>query len=57
MCERNIHQLFLARPQPGAWYATQACALTGNQLYWQTFRLQDSTQSTEQHQPGHHDLS
>ena len=31
MCERNINQLPLTRPQLGTWRATQACALTGNQ--------------------------
>ena len=32
MCERNIHRLPLTCPQPGTWIATQACALTGNQM-------------------------
>ena len=31
MCERNIGQLPLARPQLGTWPAIQLCALTGNQ--------------------------
>ena len=31
MCERNIHQLPLARPQLGTWPTTQACVLTGYQ--------------------------
>ena len=30
MCERNIDQLPLARPQLGTWPANQACALTWN---------------------------
>ena len=30
ICERDIHQLPLARPQLGTKTATQACALTGN---------------------------
>ena len=30
-CERNINWLPPAQPQPGAWPATQACALRGNQ--------------------------
>ena len=35
MCKRNIYQLdqlALARPQLGTWPATQACALTKNQI-------------------------
>ena len=32
MCERNIHWLPLARPPLGTWPATQACALTGDQI-------------------------
>ena len=30
MVERNMNQLFLARPQLGTRPTTQACALTGN---------------------------
>ena len=30
MCERSITWFPLARPQPGTWPATRACALTGN---------------------------
>ena len=51
MCRRNIDQLPLSCPQPGAWLATHACALTGNQTGW-TFGLQDNAQPTEPHQPG-----
>ena len=32
MCERNINQFPLARPQMGTWPTTQACALTRNQI-------------------------
>ena len=31
MCEKYLNWLSLAFHQPGAWPATQACALTGNQ--------------------------
>ena len=36
MCERYINQLLLTRPYLGAWPATWACALTGNQTGNQT---------------------
>ena len=51
--ERNINVwLPLARPLLGMWPVTQACALTGNRT-GDPLVLQDSTQSTEPHQPGH----
>ena len=51
MCDRYICHLLLAQPQLGTWPATQACALTGNQLcdllvYGMMLQL------TEPHWPG-----
>ena len=50
--ERNIYVwLPPARPAPGTWPETQACALTGNQTC-KPLLSQAHAQSTELYQPG-----
>ena len=56
MCETYIDWLPLMNPQLGVWPATQACALTGDQigdlLVCRQMLSPLSHTSTEPHQPG-----